>query len=82
MSKKIKAILLERDMTIKELSGKRGRDASYMYNKLARDRFTETELKKIANALDCDYDGVFLLSGKTENRFETGGNCRAVWLEV
>ncbi len=59
MSKKIKAILLERDMTIKELSGKLGRDASYMYNKLARDRFTETELKKIANALDCDYDGIF-----------------------
>lgn len=59
MSKKIKAILLERNMTIKELSEKLGRDASYMYNKLARDRFTEEELKKIANVLDCDYDGIF-----------------------
>ena len=59
MSKKIKAILLERDMTIKELSEKLWHEGSYLYNKLSRDRMTEEELKKIANALDCDYDGIF-----------------------
>ncbi len=59
MSKKIKAILLERDMTIKDLSEKLGYEGSYLYNKLSRDRMTEEELKKIANALDCDYDGIF-----------------------
>ena len=59
MSKKIKAILLERVMTIKDLSEKLGYEGSYLYNKLSRDRMTEEELKKIANALDCDYDGIF-----------------------
>lgn len=59
MSKKVKAILLERDMTIKDLSEKLGYEGSYLYNKLSRDRMTEEELKKIANALDCDYDGIF-----------------------
>jgi len=59
MAKKIKSILLERDMTIKELSDKLGYKGSYLYNKLSRDRFTEKELKKIANALGCDYEGIF-----------------------
>ncbi len=59
MSKKIKMILLERNMTIKELSDKLGYEGSYLYNKLSRDRMTEAELKKIADVLGCDYDGVF-----------------------
>ena len=59
MSKKIKSILLERDMTIKELSSKLGFEGSYLYNKLSRDKFTEAELKTIAKALDCDYEGIF-----------------------
>lgn len=59
MAKKIKLILLERDMTIKELSDKLGYEGSYLYNKLSRDRFTEEDLNKIADALGCDYEGIF-----------------------
>lgn len=59
MAKKIKLILLERDMTIKDLSEKMGYSGTYLYNKLNRDKLTENELKMIANALDCDYDGIF-----------------------
>lgn len=59
MAKKIKTILLERDMTIKELSEKMGFTGTYLYNKLNRDKLTEDELKAIANALNCDYDGIF-----------------------
>lgn len=59
MAKKIKAILLERDMSIKELSDKLGYEGSYLYNKLSRDKLNEDELKTIANALNCDYDGIF-----------------------
>lgn len=59
MAKKIKAILIEREMTIKELSDKLGFEGSYLYNKLNRDKLTEQELKKIADALNCDYDGIF-----------------------
>lgn len=67
MAKKIKVILLERNMTIKELSNKLGYKGSYLYNKLSRDKLTEDELRKIANALDCDYDGIFTFrdTGKT-----------------
>ncbi len=66
MTKKIKLILIERDISIKELSAKLGYKGSYLYNKLSRDKFTEEELIKIAQALDCDYEGVFTLrdSGK------------------
>ena len=66
MALKIKTILLERDMTIKDLSDKLGYEGSYLYNKLSRDRMSEEELKKIADALNCDYDGIFTLrdSGK------------------
>lgn len=59
MALKIKMILLERDMTIKQLSDKLGYKGSNLYNKLDRDNLNEKELRAIANALDCDYDGIF-----------------------
>lgn len=67
MEKKIKTILLERDMTIKDLSEKMGYTGTYLYNKLNRDKLTEVELKAIADALNCDYDGIFTFrdTGKT-----------------
>lgn len=61
MTKKIKSLLIERDVSIKELSAKLGYKGSYLYNKLARDKFTEEELIKIADALDCEYEGIFTL---------------------
>lgn len=59
MALKIKTILLERDMSIKELSEKIGDKGSNLYGKLDRDNLTEKELIKIANALNCDFDGIF-----------------------
>lgn len=59
MALKIRTILLERHMTIKELSEKLGHNGANLYNKLKRDNFTEKELRAIADALDCDFDGVF-----------------------
>lgn len=59
MALKIKTILLERDMTIKQLSERLGYNGNNLYNKLDRDNLNEKELKKIADALNCDYDGVF-----------------------
>ena len=43
MAKKIKSILIERDMTIKDLSEKMGYTGTYLYNKLNRDKLTEEE---------------------------------------
>lgn len=61
MAKKIKVILVERGMTIRQLGDRMGYSGSYLYNKLNRDKLTEQELKEIANALDCDYEGVFTM---------------------
>lgn len=67
MTKKIKIILLEKNMTIKELAERIGTNGNNLSNKLSRDNFSEKELREIAEALDCDYDGIFTLrdSGKT-----------------
>lgn len=59
MALKIKTILLERDMTIKQLSEKLGYKGNNLYNKLDRDNLSEKELRAIADALNCSYDGVF-----------------------
>lgn len=61
MAKKIRTILLERDMTIKELAEKIGTNGNNLSNKLSCDNFSEKELRDIAEALDCDYDGIFTL---------------------
>lgn len=59
MALKIKMILLERNMTIKELAGKISTTGNNLSNKLARDNLSEKELRAIADALNCDYDGIF-----------------------
>lgn len=59
MAIKIRTILLERDMTIKQLSEKLGYKGNNLYNKLDRDNLSEKELRAIADALNCDYDGIF-----------------------
>lgn len=59
MALKIRTILLEKDMSIKELSDKLGYKGTNLYNKLKQDNFSERELRAIADALNCDYDGIF-----------------------
>lgn len=59
MALKIRTILLERRMTIKELAEKIGTTGNNLSNKFARDNLSEKELRVIADALDCDYDGIF-----------------------
>ena len=59
MALKIKTILLERGMTIKELAEKIGTTGNNLSNKLSRDNLSEKDLREIADALNCDYDGIF-----------------------
>lgn len=61
MAKKIRMVLLERNMTIKELAQKLGTNGNNLSNKLARDNFPEKELAQIADALDCDFEADFVL---------------------
>ena len=60
MSIKIREILKEKNMTIKELSTKIGRTNQNMANKLKRDNFSMNELIEIAEALDCTLDMNFI----------------------
>ena len=61
MSIKIRTLLLERKMTIKALAEKIGTNGNNLSNKLARDNFSEKELREIATALDCDYEATFIM---------------------
>jgi len=58
-SKKIKILLVQRDMTLTDLAEKLGKSLSTMSGKMKRDNFTEKDLMKIAEALRCDYEAVF-----------------------
>ena len=58
-AKKIRFLLIEREMTITELAKKLGKSQSTISDKLARDNFTEKDLREIAELLNYDYEAVF-----------------------
>ena len=58
-AKKIKILLVERDMTLTDLSKLLDKHLSTMSDKMRRDNFTEKDLKKIAEVLNYEYDVVF-----------------------
>lgn len=51
MTKQIKILLLENDMTITELANKLGCTPQNLSGKFKRDNFTENELRQIADIL-------------------------------
>ena len=53
-AKVIKQLLIERNVSVKELAEKMGIQAQSMSNKLYRDTFSYEEVEKIADILDCD----------------------------
>ncbi len=59
---KIKVILMERNMTVKALSEKMGFNSRYLYNKFSRNNLTLEDLYQIAEALNCEFDGVFTMN--------------------
>jgi DNA-binding Xre family transcriptional regulator len=59
-TEKIKIMLIKKKMTISDLAERTGQSSQNLSNKLAADNFRENELRKIANAMNCDYDGVFI----------------------
>lgn len=61
MSEKIRITLLKRKMSITKLATSLGTSQSNLSNKLRRDNFTEKELLQIADILDCDFKGTFIM---------------------
>ena len=61
MASKIRILLIERNMKIKDLAEKLGYSGNNLSNKLRDDNFSEKELRKIAELLDCDFDATFTM---------------------
>lgn len=58
-AKKIRFLLIEREMTLTELSKRLNKTVATMSDKLKRDNFSERDLKQIADILNYDYEAVF-----------------------
>lgn len=66
MAKKVRLLLVERGINQTELAKMLGITPSNMSMKLAKDNMTEEDMRRIADVLDCDFEGTFVLreSGK------------------
>lgn len=58
-AKKIKMMLITREMTMAQLAAALNKSPSTLSYKNTRDNFSEKDLKEIADILDFDYDIVF-----------------------
>lgn len=68
MSKKIRQLLIEKDMNITQLAELLGTKPQNLTNKLARDNFTEKDLIEIAKVLKCKYEAKFIIEDEFGNK--------------
>ncbi len=61
MTEKIKIMLVKRKMSAVDLAKILGCSSTNIYNKLKRDNFSEKELNQIADILNCDFRGSFIM---------------------
>lgn len=61
MAEKISIVMRRRGMTMTDLADKLGQSRQNLSNKMSRDNFTEQELRRIAEALNCDYKASFVM---------------------
>ena len=62
MAKTVKALLLERDMTMTELAKRMDKTVQNVSAKLRRDNLSENELRQIAEICDATFHGSFILN--------------------
>ncbi|AMW98475.1 helix-turn-helix domain-containing protein [Rummeliibacillus stabekisii] len=61
MAKKIKMLLVEKEISLSELAEKLNTSQPNLSNKLKRDNFSEHELNEIAEILSVKYEANFVL---------------------
>lgn len=67
MTEKIRIMLVKRgNMSEAELARKLGVSPQNLNNKMKRDNFTEADLRKIADALDCEFEMSFRMKDTGE----------------
>lgn len=59
ISRDIKRVLFEKDMTIKDLAELLGCTPENMYKKFKKDDWKESDIYEIAKVLDCEYKQIF-----------------------
>lgn len=68
MVEKIRILMVKRgNMSEAQLARRIGISPQNLNNKMKRDNFTERDLSKIAEALDCTYSAVFTMKDTGEN---------------
>ena len=70
MSKKIKHLLIEKNITITQLAKLIGTTPQNLTNKLSRDNFKEKNLEEIAKALNCKYHATFIIEDEKGNKIK------------
>lgn len=66
MSEKIKLVMVKRDMTGKDLAEALGCSSQNIYALLKKDNWTEEQLRKIGDKLNCDLEMNFKLRDTNE----------------
>lgn len=61
MAKKVRMLLVERGINQTQLAKILGMTQSNISMKLSKDNMTEADLQKIADVLNCDFEGTFVL---------------------
>ena len=67
MSKKIKHLLIEKDITITQLARLLGTKPQNLTNKLSRGNFNEKTLQEIAKVLNCKFEAKFIVKDDQGN---------------
>ena len=70
MSKKIKHLLIEKDITITQLAKLLGTKPQNLTNKLSRGNFNENTLQEIAKVLNCKYEAKFIIEDEYGNKIK------------
>lgn len=66
MSEKIELVLVKRKKSKADLARDLNTSSSNIYNKIKRDNWSESELIKIAEILDCTYEANLILNDTKE----------------
>ena len=73
-AKKIKILLVEREMSLTELAKRLNKSLSTVSDKMRRDNFSEKDLKQIADILNYDYEAVFTDRDTGKQIWKLGAN--------
>jgi len=63
LAKKVRILLVMRNMNITDLAKKLGKTSQNISNKLQRDNLSEKDLHDIAKACNATFEGTFTLNG-------------------